>query len=228
MRHIFLIILFLCMLICFTFQNGYSDTWIEDFNGANLDAWKDFGTFGTTWQEKEGHLKGRFELPMGPLIFRYKSYLEFTGFRFNAEQIRVKVSVLEIHNGKVGIFIGQYDNNGLVSRRTYKIFNNWILGPIEFPDQQPDTKFDIKEIEIHFEKGHFQLLSEGNRILEFDEPNLPTIDCLGIIIFTHQVRQASFQLDNFIISGPTVPAHGILDVRPKNKAAVLWGELKQQ
>ncbi|MCE2402983.1 hypothetical protein J4G08_19130 [Candidatus Poribacteria bacterium] len=141
----------------------------------------------------------------------------------------MKVSVLETHNGKVGIFIGQYDNNGFVSRRTYKFFNNWILGPIEFPDQQPDIEFDINEIEIQFEKGHFQLLSEGKLILEFDEPNLPTIDCLGIIIFTDQVRHASFQLDNFIISGPTVPAHGtlIVRVRPKGKAAVLWGELKR-
>jgi hypothetical protein len=214
----------------FIFANVHTvlaKTWIEDFNDGNLDAWKNIHTFGTTWQAEEGHLKALFELPVGPLIFRYKSSLEFTGFRLNAEQIRVKVSVLETHNGKVGIFIGQYDNNGFVSRRTYKFFNNWILGPIEFPDQQPDTKFDIKEIEIHFEKGHLQLLSEGKRILEFDEPNLPTIDCVGIIIFTHQVRHASFQLDNFIISGPTVPAHGTLDVRPKGKAAVLWGELKR-
>ncbi len=80
MRPIFLIILSLCVLICFTVQRGYSDTWIEDFNG-NLDAWKDFGTFGTTWQVEKGHLKGQFELPMGPLIFRYKSSIEFTGFR---------------------------------------------------------------------------------------------------------------------------------------------------
>ena len=71
-------------------------------------------------------------------------------------------------------------------------------------------------------------MSEGKRILEFDEPHLPTIDCLGLIIYTHQVRLASLQVDDFIISGPNVPAHGTLNVRPKGKATVLWGELKQQ
>jgi hypothetical protein len=103
------------------------------------------------------------------------------------------------------------------------------MGPIEFKDQNPDVDYDnLKDIEIVFDKGHFELLSEGEHILEFQEPNLPTIDCLGIIAYTTEVPLAYFAMDNFIISDLVAPEEKSLNVRAEGKTAVLWGELKKQ
>ena len=114
-------------------------------------------------------------------------------------------------------------------RRTYKVVQKGgIWGPIEFPGQQPQIGYDIeKVIEVDFDNGHFELLSEGEQILEFDEPNLPHINCLGIVAFASKPPLAHFVLDDFIISGPSIPSKGSLDVQPHGKVAVLWGELKR-
>ena len=34
-------------------------------------------------------------------------------------------------------------------------------------------------------------------------------------------------LDDFIITGPSIPSNGKLDVQSSGKTAVLWGELKR-
>lgn len=208
------------------------DFWVEDFNDGHLDSWTEAKHQAedkrVTWQAKDGHLDVWIQpLLAKALIQTYE--LEFTGLPIKAEKLRVKVDVLEAHNANVGLFIGQYDDGNNISRRTYKILHKSIWGPIEFRGQNPEGVYEnLKDIEIVFDKGHFELLSEGEHILEFDEPNLRTIDCLGIIAYTTEVPLAHFVMDNFIISDISAPEKKSLNVQAKGKAAVLWGELKQQ
>ncbi len=214
------------------------DFWVEDFNDGHLDSWTEskhqMEEKRTTWQAKDGHLDVWIEpWQAKALIQTYE--LEFTGFPIKAEKLRVKVNVLEAQNANVGLFIGQYDQWKGTHRRTYKILHGsiWgpidIRGPIEFKGQNPDVDYDnLKDIEIVFDKGHFELLSEGEHILEFQEPNLPTIDCLGIVAYTTEVPLAYFAMDNFIISDLVAPEEKSLNVRAEGKAAILWGELKRQ
>ncbi|RKU15752.1 hypothetical protein C6501_06210 [Candidatus Poribacteria bacterium] len=206
--------------------------WVEDFNDGHLDSWTEDKNQKerkrVTWQAKDGHLDVWIQpLLAKALIQTYE--LEFTGLPIKAEKLRVKVDVLEAHNANVGMLIGQYDWTGGIFRRTYKILHKSIWGPIEFRGQNPDVRYEnLKEIEIVFNKGHFELLSEGEHILEFDEPNLPTIDCLGIVAYTTEVPLAHFVMDNFVISDLVAPEEKSLNINAKGKAAVLWGELKQQ
>ena len=218
--------------MCGAVQNGYSKTWIEDFSEAQLDSWKKEieQDDNATWQTKDGLLDIWIDPIPRVLVQDYN--LEFIGFPIKADKLRVKVSVLEKGNGDPGILIGQYDHEFRemnITRRSYTFCTNFIWGPSAFPSQHPDVQFDIKnEIEIIFNRGHFELLSEGKRILEFDEPNLPFIDALGIAVYLGEVPLVHTVLDDFIISGPTIPSNGKLDVQPIGKAAVLWGRLKGQ
>ncbi len=208
------------------------DAWIEDFSDGHLDSWTEAKHQAedkrVTWQAKDGLLDVWIQpLQAKALIQTYE--LEFTGLPIKAEKLRVKVDVLEAHNANVGLFIGQYDDGNNISRRTYKILHKSIWGPIEFRGQNPEGVYEnLKDIEIVFDKGHFELLSEGEHILEFDEPNLRTIDCLGIIAYTTEVPLAHFVMDNFIISDISAYEKKSLNVQAKGKAAVLWGELKQK
>jgi hypothetical protein len=228
-RRLFLIIS-LGLLICAAVHNGYTNTWVEDFSEAQLDSWKSNDQHNrTTWQTKDGHLDVWID-PM-PRVLRQNYHLEFIGFPIKAEELRVKVSILETGNGEPGIRIGQYDHDLNIvntARRSYCFTTNFIWGPRAFPTQHPNVRFDIKnEIEIVFDKGHFELLSEGKHILKFDEPNLPHIDCLGLFVYTSEVPLGHVLLDDFIISGPSISSKGSLDVQSDGKAAVLWGELKR-
>ena len=222
-------IISLSLLIAAVVQSGYTATWVEDFNEAQLDSWKKEieQDNNATWQPKDGHLDIWIAPIPGVLLQDYN--LEFIGFPIKAEKLRVKVRVLEKVNGTPGIILGQRDHDMIITRRSYSFCTNMIWGPSAFPAQHPDVLFDIKnEIEIVFNKGRFELSSEGKQILEFDEPNLPFIDALGIAVYLGEVPLVHTVLDDFIISGPTIPSNGKLDVQPSDKAAMLWGRLKGQ
>lgn len=235
-RRLFLSIS-LSLLICTVVQTGYTATWVEDFSEGQLDSWKENGDQhnNASWQTKDGHLDIWIEPEPFALLQDYN--LEFIGFPIKADKLRVKVSVLETVNGTPGILIGQHDDNVgpviqqlNITRRSYIFLTNIIYGARAFPSQHPkDVQFDIKEIEIVFNRGHFELLSEGKHLLEFDEPNLPTIDALGITIYMkgRNLPVVHSVLDDFIISGPSIPSNGKLDVQSSGKTAVLWGELKR-
>ncbi len=206
--------------------------WVERFSDDNLNSWTQpkhqTDTKRSTWQAKDGVLDVWVQ-PLQSHAIRQKYEMVFSGFPINTEELRVKVDVLEAHNANVGILIGQYDENGIgTARRTYKFLHKSIWSAIEFKDA-PDVKYDnLNNIEIVFNKGHFELLSEGKHLLEFKEPNLPTIDCLGLIVYTSEVPIAHFVMDNFMVAESTAPLPGSLSVQAKDKAAVLWGELKKK
>ena len=206
--------------------------WVERFSNDRLDSWTqpkhEAEDKRATWQPKNGLLDVWIQpIPSHAFIQTYQ--LEFTDFPINEKELRVKVDVLEAHNANVGILIGQYDENGIgTARRTYKFLHKSSWPAIEFREA-PDVKYEnLNDIEIVFKNGHFELLSEGKHILEFKEPKLPTIDCLGLIAYTSEVPIAHFVMDNFIVSKSTAPFPGSLSVQAKDKATILWGELKKK
>lgn len=229
MKASFTLFLIIIALMCFQVKFVSAGNWLENFNSDNLDSWEvPISELGlSTWQVKNGHLDYKYSHPEGKLFIRYTSDLIFNGFPLNIDRFRVKLTILDTHNSMVGIIVGKYTNINNIRnywRTSYKFFQRSIWPPRDFPGQQPDIRLDIHEdIEIAFDKGHFELMSNGKHILEFEEPNFQTIDCIGIIAYVDQKRIAGFQVDDFEISGPDV-----LDVQPKGKAAVLWGELKRQ
>ncbi len=231
MKQIIGTILSLCFILC-TVISGNTATWIEDFNDEQFDSWKKHDLDNrTTWQPKDGRLDVWIE--PRPRILLQDFTLEFVGFPLNEERLRVKLTVLKTHSQGIGILIGQHTPDGGISRRTYSILQKSFWTAIEFPKRLGNNPLyypDLDVIEIVFDKGHLQLLSGNDLVFEFHEPNLQTIDCIGIttIITQQKFDVLNYVLDDFIISGPTVPTNGSQDVQPKDKVAVLWGRLKQQ
>ena len=231
-RKVLIVIICFYILLCLSVQGLTAKTWIEDFNQGHLKSWIKYDpNRRSTWQVKDGHLDVWIE-PLQHHAIRQKYALEFKAFPLQTEKLSVKMTILENQNASAGIFIGQHSEQGNISRRTYKFYQGSIWGPIAFQHQLPKNPFAHlaakKEIEIVFNNGDFQLLSEGKHIIDFHEPNLPTVDCIGIIASTSEVPLAHLRLDDFIISGPSIPSRGSLDVDPGGKAAVLWGELKRK
>lgn len=208
------------------------DAWVENFSDTELNSWKqsrdEIIENRSTWQIKDGTLDVWIE-PLQHHAGIQTYVLEFVGFPIKAETLNVKMDILEAVNSGVGIIIGQRTHDGNIYRRTYDFLHKSIWGPIAFRGKNPKVNFGpLKNIEIDFNKGHFELLSEGEHILEFDDPNLPYVDVLGIIAYTGQVPLSHFVVDNFIISNVSELNNENLDVKAQGKATVLWGELKNK
>ena len=108
-------------------------------------------------------------------------------------------------------------------RRTYQFVDHTIGGPLNFRNQNPQIELELNEIDIAFAQGLFTLYSKGKKLVDFQDDNFKTINYLGIVVLPKRCDiDAIVIVDDFIISGVN------LDVQPKSKAAVLWGQLKRQ
>lgn len=242
MNRLHTLFLILYVLVFTLVQTVSAKTWVEDFSGKNLDSWKEYddhfdgGIWApkTIWEAKNGHLDVWIDPPPTPGIYE-RFPLEFVAFPIKVKKLNVKVKVLEATDASVGILIGQYNDRGSVLSDTLKFlhlpfFGGAIRRPPDFEMLDTANKVDkppfpLKDMEVSFNEGHFKFLSDGKLLIEFDVPQLPIVDCIGIIAYVERGAGVigEFALDNFEITGPT-----FYDVRPKGKAAVIWGELKRR
>ncbi len=232
--------LFLCLILCVCIVDADGGVWVEDFNEASFKSWiKHDRDNRSTWMPKDGHLDVWAQPPPPPGIYD-KYALEFVGFQFDAETLDVQLKIIEVHNASVGILIGQYDGNGYIYGKTIAFLHRSTVGPVIFKpngfDLSLERKADVpipaplKAIEISFNKGDFEVFTRRKYIATYRVPQLKTVNFVGIASIVGLGRGviAHFVLDDFVISAPTIPTHGTLNVHAKDKAAVVWGELKQR
>ena len=220
-------------------------TWTEDFNAGHLNSWKkrELQRERVTWQAQNGRLHVRTKpwcngrLNVGNHLEEQTNYtLRFTALPINVEQIRVKLSIVSADNANVGVFLGKDPQDEIIHplEHAYQ-FADHTLGS---PENRPRTSAprialnNLDEIDVVFDQGHFYLFSNNEYIIDFKIDskvnNLQTIDLLGIAVFPKVCQQAAdVVVDDFIISGPSIPDAVSLNVRAKGKVAVLWGKLKQ-
>ncbi len=216
-------------------------TWTEDFNAGRLNSWKkrELQRERVTWQAQNDRLHVRTkpfcngQLNVGNRLEEQTNYtLRFTALPINVDQVRVKLSVVSTHNANVGIFIGKDPQDELIHPFEYAYqFADHTLGS---PEKGPRTSAprialnNLDEIDVVFDRGHFYLYSNDEYIVDFKVDTLETIDLLGIAVFPKVCRQvADVVVDDFIISGTSIPDAVSLNVRAKGKVTVLWGKLKQ-
>ena len=69
----------------------------------------------------------------------------------------------------------------------------------------PEMGFNLDEIEVVFDRGHFYLYSDDEYITDFDSKTLNSIDLLGIVVFPQKCSSiAEAVVDNFEISGLSI------------------------
>ena len=218
----------ICSLVIFCLlTDTYARTWGDDFNDGNLDGWAEEHDPNTTWQVKDGVLDVTAKSGLRELRRTYE--LEFTVFPIEAERLRVRFTILDETEGSIGLLIGKQPDFGSLWRRSYKFTTGGIWPPIVFPNRSPNIRYEINKnqnIEIAFDKGHFRLLSMGKQILEFKDDNFKTISLIAIAVVTGEGRNFHAVLDNFVISGPTIPQGPPFPVDSGGKLAISWGQLK--
>lgn len=235
MNRFYMVSLIVCVLIFSTNKEIVAGNWRENFN-TNLDSWtkREHQRERVIWQTKNGRLNIHTkpfcngDLNLAGLLPRETHYtLEFTAFPIEIHQFRVKMRIVNTKNSNVGIFIGEKPESLFVNPlgRTYQFVDHSIGGPLDFPKQNPKIEFKLKEIEVAFSRGLFTLYSKGEKIADFQDDNLKTINYVGIVAIPKLCSvDATAVVDDFVITDPNNSWH----VSFKNKAAVAWGKLKQR
>ncbi len=235
MKRVYMLVLCCFVLIFSTNTSIIAGNWRENFND-DLDSWtkREHQREKVIWQTKNGQLNIRTtpfcngNLNVNDLLPLKTHYtLEFTAFPIETHQLRVKMRVVITRNANVGIFVGEQPESLFVNplRRTYQFVDHIIGGPLDLPNRNPEIEMELKDIDIVFERGHFKLYSNGKKIADFHDNYFQSINYLGIVIFPkHCNVDATAFLDDFVITDPNDSWH----VNSKDKAAVLWGELKNR
>lgn len=236
MKRIYVFSLIVIVFILSTNMDIDAGTWTEDFN-STLDSWtkREHQRERVNWQIKNRRLFvetqvfciGRLNLDFELALATHYT-LAFTAFPINADQLQVELSVLNSENAYVAIFLGKQPEDEFVNplRRTYQFTDQFIGGPVDFPNKSPkiENDLELKKIKVAFDSGKFDLFANAKTIV-FQDDNFLTIDYLGIAVVPKRCTvESKMIVDDFIISGPSIN----LNVQPKNKAAVLWGQLKRQ
>ena len=231
--------LMFCVLTLSLAKAIQAGMWTEDFKAAHLNSWtkQEHQRERVIWQPKNGRLDvqaksfclGNLNL-QGRLALKSHYTLAFTAFPIEADQLHIKLTVVRAKNANVGIFIGKQPESLFVNPlgSTYQFADHLIGGPLEMPIKHPHIELALKEIEVVFEQGVFELFSRGEKIVDFQDESFQTVNYLGIAVFLKRCAlDATAVVDDFVISGPSIPNGRSWDVHSKNKAAVIWGALKR-
>lgn len=236
MKQMYILFLIFCVIILSTNKDIVAGTWTEDFN-RTLDSWtkREHQRERVTWQIKgrrlfvqtEAFCIGRLNLDLELALATHYT-LAFTAFPINTDQLQVELSVINSENAYVAIFLGKQPEDEFINplRRTCQFTDQFIGGPVDFPSKSPkiENDLELRKIKVAFDSGRFELFTNDNNIV-FQDDNFPTINYLGIAVVPKMcTTESKMIVDDFIISGPSIN----LDVQPKSKAAVLWGQLKRQ
>ena len=236
MKQIYLFSLIVCVFMLTANENIVAGTWIEDFN-KNLDSWttREHQRERVAWQIKvkrlfvqtEPFCIGRLNLDIELALATHYT-MAFTALPIDTDQLQVELSVILTDNAYVAIFLGKQPEDEFVNvlRRTYQFTDQFIWGPVDFPNKSPKIEdgLELNKIKVAFNSGRFELFANAENIV-FQDDNFLTINYLGIAVVPKRCTvESKIIVDDFIISGPSIQQ----DVVPKDKAAILWGQLKRQ
>ena len=215
-------------------------TWGEDFDEGHLKAWtkRKLQRERVTWEVKNERLHARTvawcnqRLNVNNQLAEQTNYtLRFTALPLDVEQLSVRLNIHSTDNANVGIFIGKDPADDLTHPLEYAYqFADHRLGSPEVlrGTASPDIGYNLDQIDVVFDRGHFYLYSHGEYITDFDTKTLKTVDFLGIVVFPKRCYEvAEVIVDDFVVSGPSI-LDGSLNVHPKNRVPVLRDKLKQQ
>lgn len=155
------------------------------------------------------------------------------------DNFTISVNYLGTDDASFGIALGKLfpnlpgDNPFFYFFYTHRIhavrLNGWGgRAPFELwrHSQHNDTlwkTWELKSMQVRFNKGHFQWFADGEKRDEFEDPEFSSIEILGFVLTGYKEEgEGSAWVDSFKITGPG------LAILPQAKLATTWGELKQQ
>jgi hypothetical protein len=226
-------LLLLFLLICVPVYGG---TWRDDFNGEELKrCWKSMGG-RFKWEVRDGFLHVKQNSTsnfIGPLRF-----LRLKAFPGIHKRFTITVTNLKARKSHFGVALGRsfpeiitttffwylFFTNSIYARRA-----DGVTGDAPFltwAPRSPGTRWDtreLKEVKITFDSGRFQMMADGEKRADFEDPHFDVIELIAFAMWGHKFPGPEGWADSFEISGPSITGY---EVKPKGKLATTWGSIK--
>lgn len=211
----------------------FSETWRDDFDTPNPDAWNIVGN-DDVWTVKDGflriHVNRDWEINYD--LFQFIAipgpYRDFT----------VKIEDFGGDKLRFGLCVGrQFPDTPDEELFYYVFFPNEIRARrfdgkgISYPfhyrlSREPRMRWDtdvLNTLELHFNSGNFLLFTDGEFRTKFRDKNFSRIEIIGFVVEGINIAnqwEADGWIDSFTLSG--------LHVSPEVKTTSLWSQLKSR
>ncbi len=229
--------------------NANAGVWQDDFNEEKLsingeklsDAWKPLNNLAY-WKVADGLLWGK------EILNQWRTYtrtgLELTRFVGHRKHFTITVTNLQVrHPGPplIGIALGNRVPANAESFHVYEFMTsfiraykvNWhkkpkpsdVAKPFDWIPQHPgtiwqDTRMELGQMTIRFNRGRFQLFADGEMRADFVDEHFDQIEQIAIVTSVSDSLSGSVSIDSFSFSSPS------LAVSPQRKLATSWAKVK--
>ena len=208
-------------------------TWKDDFHVAKKERWELVGE-DSTWKVQDGFLSAemRAEKEAQHELLQFKTAPgPYHNFTLTVENIGSEQANFGIALGKKlpdkfsnTPFFYLFLSSRIEARRFSGTGGVRPFLPHHVP-RHPDTDWGtpkLKQMELHFNAGHFQCFADGELRADFHDPGFSPIEIIGFVIQGTNLHVGKAWVDAFTISGPSLP------VSPRAKLATTWARLKKQ
>lgn len=210
-----------------------AETWHDDFNTDNPDAWRVIGN-DSIWKISNGFLRAEVNRDWD---VEYELY-EFTALPPPYRNFTITINDLGSDKTRFGFCVGRRFPDTSDEDPFFYIF---------FPDEIRARRFDGKgsshpfrtrlsreprtrwetdvltKMELRFNSGHFVMFADGELRTAFEDANFDKIEIIGFVMEGINIANewvGTAWADSFTISG--------LNVSPEIRLTLIWGHLKQR
>ena len=229
-------------LLFFISFSASAGTFVETFDGEDLDAWQEIVLLDLkiqpgTWKVIDGELHGTMRHIGLPRLLttgdeKWRNYTVEVDIFPLEKHGRGNIGLAARIQGTVGVIglIGDYpfpfpaDPDAGLTTTCFggdfhdKIFR--LFGSGDSPLLELETWSTMK---FQVNKENFTLWLNGEQVLQARDNTFNfTVGRVGLVITSYTVK-----FDNLVITGEGVPNKGRLSVAPRNKLATVWSNLKR-
>ncbi len=209
-----------------------AETWHDDFDAENPDAWKIVG-HDDVWKVADGFL--RIDVNRDWAV-QYDLY-QLTAFPTPYRDFSIKIKNIGGDKIRLGFCVGRRFPDTQAEDPFFYVFFTDEITPRRFDgkgsshpfhsrlSREPRTRWntdELSEMEVHFNSGLFLLFADGEFRAKFQDRNFNKVDILGFVVEGINIANqwiGKGWVDSFTISG--------LNVTPKVKVTSSWAQLKR-
>jgi len=209
-----------------------AETWHEDFDAENPDAWKIIGN-DDVWKVADGFLRVDVNRDWAVQFELY----QLIAFPSPYRDFSIRINDIGGDKIRLGFCVGRRFPETQAEDPFFYVFFTDEITPRRFDgrgsshpfhsrlSREPRTRWntdELSEMEIHFNSGLFLLFADGEFRAKFHDQNFNKVDILGFVVEGINIANqwiGKGWVDSFSISG--------LNVTPKVKVTSSWAQLKR-
>ncbi len=232
MRIIYIYIILIISITCFILPT-FSETWYDDFDTENPDAWHIVGN-DDVWKVADGFLRVGVNRDWEVNYDLYQLIAFPTPYR----DFSIRINNIGVDKIRLGFCVGRHFPDTSGEDPFFYVFFTDEIRARRFDgkgsshpfhsrlSREPRLRWNTDELtvmEIHFNSGLFLVFADGEFRAKFQDRNFNRVEILGFVVEGINIANqwiGEGWVDSFTISG--------LNVSSNEKATSTWADIKDR